>query len=173
MAAIAVSSLALFAACGDDDDDNGSGDETSTNNDRDDEDNDDNDDSSGGGGKEEEYIRTICTAFGDFGDSLNSILTDPDNQNASEDEALELFEEPFADLLDAIDDADPPGDIDEFHEALVNTLEDSLEGIRDGDVEALQQISEVDIPTPSAEIEAKYSALADDIPECAEANVFN
>ncbi|MEX0782803.1 MAG: hypothetical protein WD557_09140 [Dehalococcoidia bacterium] len=169
LAVMAIAALALFAACGDDDDDdpNDSGDDSSNNDDRDDDDN-----SGGGGSDEEEYVADLCGAIGDFGDALTQIISDPENQDASEDDALDLFEEPFEALLNTLQDADPPGDVNEFHDALVENLEDTLDKIRDGDTEALEEVGAVELPTPSAEVEAKYAAIAENNPECAAANLF-
>lgn len=178
IAAMALFALVLFAACGDDDDDDGgdsNGDATATpadDTDQPDDDDDDDDSGSGGGSDEEEYVADICSAMDDFGNELTAILTNPENTEKSEEEALELFEEPFENLANALRDADPPGDVDEFHQALVDNMDDVLEKIRDGDIAALEEIGSVELPTPSADVQSKYEAIAEDNPDCAAADIF-
>ncbi len=182
IAAMALFALGLFAACGDDDDDdggdsNGDAAQTPDNDQPDDENSDDEDDqddnSSGGTGVEEDYVATICSSMGDFVDELFAIGSDPDNQDATEEEQLEFFREPFANLVDALEDADPPGDIEDYHDQLVEAFREVQERIEDGDVTAFETDPFEDLPEPPAGVQEKYSALADEVPECVTTGIFD
>jgi hypothetical protein len=171
-------SLALLAACGDDDDDNGGDTPDDAANQspdaggNEDEDADDQDqDESGAGSDEEQYVADVCGAFDEFGDQFTRIVNDPENQDATEEEAFELFEQPLQQLVDSLDGADPPGDVEEFHDALVSNFSDSLEKVQSGDTTAFDDLAAMELPTPSEEARAKYQAIADENPDCAAAGV--
>lgn len=180
IAAIALFALVLFAACGDDDDDDEGGDSGSDatetpDNDTDEntDDKDDEDSGSGGGSDdEEEYAARVCTSISDFGDALVAIGTNPDNADATEEEQLELLQPPFEDLIDALDDADPPGDVEDFHEELLETFRDMLERMEDGDTTVFDDDPSQNIPEPSAEVQEKYNQIARGIPECEATGIF-
>jgi hypothetical protein len=175
---MAISALALFAACGDDDDDDTGGDRDSSENDDQteepsDEDEDEDDDDNGGGGgsgDEREYVAHVCQSLSDFVDEV--IAAGSENPDATEEEQLEILREPFANLTDALDDADPPGDIEEYHDRLVDGFQEVRERIEDGDVTALEGDPLADIPEPPADIQEKYNAIAEDVSECAATGLF-
>jgi hypothetical protein len=176
---MALFALLLFAACGDDDDDDGgdgNGDATSTpdgdTNQPDEGDDEDDEQGDAPSGDDADYVAHICTSMGEFVDELIAIGTDPANQDATEEEQLELSREPFAALVDAMENADPPGDIEEYHDQLVEGFREVLERIEDGDVAAFETDPFEELPEPPAAVAEKYEALANQVPECASTGVF-
>jgi hypothetical protein len=196
-----VASLSLvFVACGGDDDDdssdgngqsqddgssdendqdgddNGSEDDGSSDDDgSDDEDDgssDDGEDSPTGSGDEEEYVADVCGALNDYIDAVFDAFADPEVVDAPEDEQLEIFEPIFADLVDRLDDADPPGDISEYHDEMLRLFENALERFRSGDVTVFDDDPTEDLGLPPADIQEKYNQIAEGLEECADTGFF-
>lgn len=160
-AVMASFALLLLAACGDDDDD-GNGDDTSDQSG-------DEDRSDASTGDEEEYVADLCAAFLEFQDSIVTIATDPENADATDEEGLELTREPFETLLQAMEDADPPGDIEEFHDGVVDTFRETLDRIEDGDTSVFDEAPGA-IPAPPQALQQKYAAIAAENSTCQQAN---
>lgn len=182
----------VFIACGDDDDDENGGDPTNTpaagetpteasNGDDDDDDN-----GSSGGGSEEDYVAGLCGALSGFetemNESLASLFTmDPD---ATEEEAEEAINEVLAafagvvgDFADEVDDLNPPSDISDYHNQMVSTFREMRERLEDPNIDLMggdDPFADLeDIETPSADVSAKYEAIALDTPECAGLDIFD
>ncbi len=167
---MAIFALVLFAACGDDDDDGGNNhDQDDSSEPTRDTDDDNENDSGGATGDEEEYVADLCSAYLEFQDTIIAIGTDPENADATDEEGLELVREPFEALLQAVEDADPPGDVEEFHDSIVDTFRDTLDRIEDGDITVFEEDAGA-IPEPPQAIQDKYSSIAADNATCQEAN---
>jgi hypothetical protein len=132
---------ALLGACGGDDDDGG-----------------------GGGGSDEDYVRAICGATNDFQDDLVAAFADID-PDASEEEGLEALAEPFEEFANAIEDANPPSDLSDWHDGVVDAINGMVEQIKDGDASVLEE--DDPLGEPPADVSERLEAVAADIPECA------
>lgn len=132
-----------------------------------DEDDDDSEDPDfSGGGSEEEYVASLCTAFDDYIAALVQAGSDPEFADLSEEEQLPLYEEPFANMVSALEDLDPPGDIEEFHDQVLDIYREMLEKVENGDVTVFDDAAEAEIEAPPAELTEKYDAIAAEIPVC-------
>lgn len=128
----------------------------------------DDDGGGGGGGSDEDYVAAICSAGKEFSDDLFAALADID-PDASEEDAIEAFIEPFEDFANAIEDANPPSDLAEWHDETVDTLNDLVERIKDGDLDALE--SEDDpFGEPPAGAAERLQAIADENQDCIDAD---
>lgn len=125
-------------------------------------------DGGGGTGNDEDYVAAICKAGKEFQDELFAAFSEVD-PDASEEEALEAFVEPFENFANAIEDANPPSDLEDWHEDTVNAINDIVERIKDGDLDALE--SEDDpIGDPPAGAAERLQAIADENEDCIEAD---
>lgn len=137
---------ALLGACGDDDD-GGSG---------------------GGSGSDEDYVAAICDASKTLQEDILASLEDID-LDAPEDEQLEAILGPFEDFANAVEDANPPSDLEDWHGDVVDAINDMVEQLKDGNLEALEN-SEDPIGDPPAAAAERLQAIAENNPDCAEAD---
>lgn len=122
----------------------------------------------GGNGNDEDYVAAICNAGKDFSDDLFAALGDID-PDASEEEAIEAFIEPFENFANAVEDANPPSDLSDWHNDTVDTLNELVEQIKDGDLDALESDDDP-FGEPPAGAQERLQAIAEDNEDCIEAN---
>lgn len=130
---------------------------------------DDDDGGGGGGGSDEEYVAAICDAFLQFQNDITDIINDPDNADATEEEAVDLFLEPLEAYVDALDDANPPSDVESYHNQLVDSAREAVNRVREeGTLEAFDELAEPE--EPPQEIQDRLQAVANENPTCVEAD---
>lgn len=126
------------------------------------------DDDGGGSGSDEDYVAAICAAGKEFSEDFEAAFADLD-ADASEEEALEAFVEPFRNFANAIDDANPPSDIADWHNDTVDAINEIVEQIEDGNLEALENMDEP-IGDPPGDAAERLQAIADENQDCIDAD---
>ena len=102
----------------------------------------------------------VSTAAGQLG------LTDI----TDEDKAIEAMVKPFENFANAIDDANPPKDLKDWHDQTVETLDDVVKKLKDGDVEALSSFGDSPLPEPPADASERLQKIADKNKDCQDAD---
>ncbi len=126
------------------------------------------DDGGGGSGNDEDYVAAICKAGADFQEDLFAAFGDID-PDASEEEQIQAFAEPFENFANAIDNANPPSDLSDWHNDTVDAINEIVDQIKDGNIDALE--SEDDpIGEPPAGAAERLQAIADENEDCIEAD---
>jgi hypothetical protein len=126
---------------------------------------------SSGGGSDEDYVRTMCESGDILEEALGSMLAAA--FSGDEDEAADAMADAFEEWVDAIDDANPPEDVAETHEAMVNGLRDALDQLRDGET-SLEEFDALDnIPEPPQAVQDRLQTVAEGVPECDGAEFFS
>ena len=126
------------------------------------------DDDGGGSGNDEDYVAAICAAGKEFQDDLFAAFGDID-PDASEEDQIQAFAEPFEAFANALDDANPPSDLSEWHNDTVDAIKDIVEQIKDGNIEALES-EEDPIGEPPAGAAERLQAIADGNEDCIDAD---
>ncbi len=136
-----------FVACGDDDDDGGGG---------------------GGDGTDEGYVAALCEAFAQLQTDITDIVEDPDNADASEEDAVDLFLGPLEDYVENLDNANPPGDVEQYHDQLVDSAREAVDRVREeGNLDAFTELE--DPEEPPQDIQDRLQAVADSNQDCIDA----
>lgn len=185
----AVLAMVLVACGGDDDDDaddtSGAGDATATateertedngNDSANDDSDDDKDSGSSGGslpsGKDERYVTDVCNAFNTYLTNLSNVFLELDPEKIAEDpekfEDPEALFKPFIEGLekarDELKQADPPDDIREWHEAMVQAFDQMIEGMR-GNSDYLPD--DFDVPEMPAKAQERLGRIAEKNEAC-------
>jgi hypothetical protein len=129
----------------------------------------------GGGdseGNDEDYVKAMCESTDSMTDLLGVVLAASlsDDDEKAADEVADAMEE----WANAIDDANPPADAKEAHEAIVSGLRDAIKALRDGDADVESAFDELDsAPEPPQAVQDRLSEVAENTPECDGANFFS
>ena len=129
----------------------------------------------GGGddaGSDEDYVKAMCESGDVFTAAIGAAMAaafDDDEQAATE-----AFTEALSDWVDAIDDANPPEDAAEAHDALVDSLKQAVEALEDGDADLETAFDDIDdAPEPPQAVQDRLAAIAADTPECTDSDFFS
>jgi len=129
----------------------------------------------GGGGdaNDEDFVSDICGAFADFSEALEKVQSDPEKlaEAASDPDKLSaLFVEPYEDLANAFADANPPSDLEDWHEEASKAMKDQVQALKDG--EDVDEIFSGD-PFPEAPSgpDERLSKVAENNEDCEEAGL--
>ncbi len=140
-----VSLVVLLAACGNGDD-NGDG-----------------ADDANGDGSDEEYVQQVCDSITGFVEAQEELAmeADPADEEAMVEESMSLLE----DFADELDDANPPADVDEAHNQMVEGMRDIIELVEDEGPEALMtaQLPPMELDD---DVQDRLYGVAEGIPEC-------
>lgn len=126
------------------------------------------DDGGGGTGNDEDYVAAICKAGKEFQEELLAAFSDID-LDASEEDQIKAFAEPFEAFANAIEDANPPSDLREWHSNTVKEINKIVDQIKDGDVDALES-NEDPLADPPAGAAERLQAIAENNEDCIEAD---
>jgi hypothetical protein len=127
------------------------------------------DDDGGGGGSDEAYVAAVCAAVLAFQDDINEILLDPENADATEEEATELFLKPLEDYVGRLKRANPPSDVKPYHDQVVDSADAALKRVREeGTLDAFDDVAEPDDPPQAVRDRLRAAAAAND--DCVEAD---
>lgn len=176
-----------FIACGDDDDDggaitrdngsnssdnnSGSGNtgNASSNNDDDKDKDDDKSDAirpSGNTGSDEAYVSDICKGFRGYFDDLSSMLSGIDFTDPNYEEKLnEKMTDPMRAVAKVFADADPPKDLQDWHNQVVAAFNKTVEALEKGDYDAIDDES-LEFPDMPADAEARLEKVAEKNEDC-------
>jgi hypothetical protein len=135
----------------------------------------------GGTGSDEDYVKALCKAFSNFDErteaaqsDADEIMADTDNVAQALEDVLKLMSEPFSDFADELDKANPPADMKEAHDGLVDTLKVLAKQLEDGDLAALEESGDAFASfEPSQDIQDRIEGVAENIPECSDSEIFS
>ena len=145
----AAGSLALVA-CGGDDDDGGGG----------------------GSGSDEDYVASLCGAYADFEEQFDELLADFNPSNTDDlDDFMSDAAEIVGSVVDGLEDANPPGDVEDAHENLLTAFRSFRDTLEEGDFGAVESADEPDFELPQ-DVEDRLSAAAENVDECRELDLF-
>lgn len=138
----------LFGACGGDDDGGGGG----------------------GAGNDEDFVAAICAAGRDFSEDFAKVIEE--NADLTEtDEIAEVIVEPFENFANAVEDANPPEDLEEWHGEVVSSLNNIVENLKSGNEDDILAALDADpISDPPADAVSRLEAIAEDNEDCQEAD---
>ncbi len=122
----------------------------------------------GGNGSDEDYVADICAAGAEFQDDLFAAFGDVD-PDASEEDQLKAFVEPFENFAKALEKANPPSDIKDWHSDTVKSIKEIVKQIKDGNTDALES-DEDPIGDPPAGVAERLQAIAEGNEDCISAD---
>ena len=124
-------------------------------------------------GTDKEYVKVVCAAFDNYLKDLTAEITK--NSNATSDPAA-FFKAILASLetvVNALDKANPPGDVRPYHEALMKQNRTIIADIKANKLQTIEDFtSRLNAEQPSASIQARLAAAAKDDPACADNLIF-
>jgi len=127
----------------------------------------------GGDGSDEGYAKSICEANDVLDEVLGAAIAaafSGDDDEDATDEVVAAFEK----WLDALDDANPPSDVADYHNGLVDGISEAIDAMKNGDADfesAFDQIVEPE--EPSQAIQDRIGAAATDVPACEGVELFS
>lgn len=122
-------------------------------------------DGGGGIGTDDEYVEDLCQAFKSMQEDMDSLFEDLSDET-DEQKIAEAFAGPFEELVNGLKKARPPADVKPYHDQLVDSFEQAVNAIKDGDLNALDSVDE--ISDPPADIQARLEKAAEDNKTCQE-----
>lgn len=134
----------------------------------------DDDDGGGPAGPEadEQYVRQLCIGFEEFTQSFLDAISNLD-ADSSDEEVQEALEEPIAALVRTMEEADPPGDVRDYHEDSLEQIRRMQEQIREGNLDALTEQEDGVVPEPPADVQERLTEAATRVEECQGINLFS
>ena len=127
----------------------------------------DDDDGGGGDGSDEDYVRGLCSAVSSMQADAQEAFEDFDPQSVDDiEDALETLQDVFGDFVEELEDLNPPADVSEYHDQVVEAFQAQQDLLEDGTLDALQQFGDFDTPNPPQAVSDRLSAVAEDTPEC-------
>ncbi len=169
LAVIAISAIALFAACGGDDSGGntignsvGSNGTTSSGG--------SSNQTNGGTGSDKEYVATLCKADAKFQDDLTNATKDP-SKLTDATAIANAFVTPFQNFADALRKAKVPADFKSYHDAFVKALDDAVNQLKTSpDASSLSDFGS-NIPDPPQDITDRLAKAAQGNSDCQKANL--
>jgi hypothetical protein len=79
----------------------------------------------------------------------------------------------FEKWADALDDANPPADAADAHNALVDTLKEGIEDLKNGDADIDSMFGDEDTPEPPQAVQDRLNAAAADVEACEGTELFS
>ena len=139
----------FFVACGGDDDDGGGG-------------------GGGGTGSDEDFVDDLCKAGADFAKDLEDIGDDLSAETDPE-KISEAISEPFEDFANAFKKLKPPSDLKAWHDDASKSLDDVVDSLKDGNLDA-EVLGDEPFPEMPKDAEERLSKLAEDNDDCQESD---
>ncbi len=131
----------------------------------------------GGGGDpatDEEYVKAVCVSVGNLQDEMSSLTADA--ASATDVESLQKLMDNVAKALDSaadeLDDVNPPADVKDSHDQVVQAFRDAAKSMEDGDIEALNNFDPGTI-APDEAVQERLSAAARNVDECNGLGLFD
>lgn len=126
----------------------------------------------GAAGSDEDYVTAICEATSELTDVMFAAFTSDDEEKA-EEAVLNGYE----DFLAALERANPPSDMSDVHEQMVDGLDSAIETLKEegmggADAEAAFNALDV-IEDPSAETQERLTKVAASIEGCEGFDLFD
>jgi hypothetical protein len=134
----------FFVACGGDDDDGGGG--------------------GGGTGSDEDFVDDLCKAGANFAKDLDKIGEDL-NEETDPEKISDAISEPFEDFANAFKKLNPPRDLKDWHDDASNSLDDVVESLKGGNLDA-GALGEDPFPEMPKEAEERLTKLAEENEDC-------
>jgi hypothetical protein len=132
--------------------------------------------SCGGGSGDDEvdgddgtYVATICSTVRELSEELAAL-----QDGAALASALDDLTDAIERAAGQLDDVDPPADVREQHDDLVELFRDASDGLRDGDAEAIAALFQLqaDAFEPPEGARERLAAAAAAAPECEGMGIF-
>ena len=133
--------------------------------------------SSGGGGdgSDEDYVKSICEANLLLEDVIGILFESAFSGEEPDEDALDELVESFEKWIDALDDANPPSDAADAHDALVERIREGLDELKSGDAD-LETLSlfgdEEDLPEPPQAVRDRLNEAAAGVEVCEGTELF-
>ena len=125
------------------------------------------DDDGGGDGSDESYVRGLCSAVSSMQSDAEEAFEDFDPQSVDEiEDALETLQDVFGDFVNDLEDLNPPADVSEYHDQVVEAFQAQEELLEEGTLDALSEFGDFDVPSPPQAVQDRLSAVAENTSEC-------
>lgn len=121
------------------------------------------DDGGSGNGSDEDYVATVCGAMVTFGEEVEDVLADLDPNDTAA--SIDAFGEVFANLIDDLEDANPPSDVEDAHNQLLASFRDAQDAFEEDGLEAFETFQVEDIQL-EPDVEERLAAVAAETEEC-------
>ena len=121
------------------------------------------------------YVRGLCRAINSYVTGLENATDEDPTLFSDQARLLEVAAPILRDFREDLDDADPPGDLKRFHDALVNRVRQIARDAEDGRLSAVEELSRFSegVPNPPEQIQARMAGASEVLPECTAFGVDN
>ena len=121
------------------------------------------------------YVRGLCRAINSYVSRIENATEEDPTLFADQPRLLEVAAPILRDFYEDLDDADPPGDLGDFHKALVNRVRQISRDAEDGRLSAAEELSRFaeGVPNPPEQIQARMAGASEVLPECTAFGVDN
>lgn len=121
------------------------------------------------------YVRGLCRAINRYVSRLENATEEDPSLFNDQARLLKVAAPILQDFHKDLEDADPPGDLNRFHSALVNRVRQIARDARDGRLSAVEELSRFaeGVPNPPEQIQARMEGASNVLPECTAFGVDN
>lgn len=129
----------------------------------------------GGGSSEasdEGYVKAICESNDVLEEVIGAAIAAAfaGDEEPDTDEMASAFEK----WLDALEDANPPSDMEQYHDALVDGVREAVDALKSGDGDFESIFDGIEEPEePPQEILDRLNAAAETVSECEDMELFS
>ena len=119
-----------------------------------------------GAGSDEDFVKELCNASTQLETDLDAAIANASSQTDPE-KAIEALVPPLEDFVEAFKDANPPEDLEDWHETASDQLEAEVVAFKEAkSLDELEGFGDSPVPDPPAEAKARLRTAAEDIEEC-------
>lgn len=130
--------------------------------------------SGGGDGNDEDYVTAICESSTILEDVFEIIFTAAFSGEEPDEETLDELVEGFEEWIDALDDANPPADAADAHDAAIESMREVIDSLKSGDDGLESLFGDDDSVTldPPPAVTNRLQRVADGIEACDDIALF-
>lgn len=125
-----------------------------------------------GDGNDEDYVKSICEANDILDEVIGEAMAAAFSGDEPDEDALDGIVSAFEKWLDALEDANPPADAADAHNAIVDSLKDGIDDLKSGDADIDTMFGDDDTPEPPQAVQDRLNEVAAGVEACDGTELF-
>ena len=122
----------------------------------------------GGSGSDEEYVEAICVATDELSDVILQVFSAPSRDNVGE-----IMTDAYRGYRDALRDANPPDDMEQYHGELVAIVEEAVDLLDAGGNPDEAFAATGDLEDPPQAVQDRLTEAAQNVEACEGSEFFS
>lgn len=125
-----------------------------------------------GDGSDEDYVKAICESNDILEEVIGEAMAAAFSGDDPDEDSLDGIVSAFEEWVEAIDDANPPADAADAHNALVDSLKDAVDDLKNGDADLDTMFGDDDTPEPPQAVQDRLNEVAAGVEACDGTDLF-